>query len=106
MLPSHYEMLMIKFFLQQKFDVLMLPTVPMKANKLPNENCPKSEYFARALEMVANTTPFDVTGHPALTINAGFSRGLPVGVMFLGKHFDEKSILRVAKVWENIRDSK
>ena len=58
--------------------------------------------------MVANTMPFNSTGHPALTINAGFSppeegRGkLPIGMMIVGKKFDESLLLRVGRVWEKI----
>jgi Asp-tRNA(Asn)/Glu-tRNA(Gln) amidotransferase A subunit family amidase len=35
--------------------------------------------------MLQNTAAFDVTGHPALSINAGYSQeGLPVGVQVIG----------------------
>ena len=46
--------------------------------------------------MIRNTAPFDVTGHPALSINAGFSDKLPVGMMIVGKQFDETSVLQAA----------
>ena len=48
-----------------------------------------------------NTAPFNVTGHPALSINAGFSDGLPVGMMIVGRKFDEATVLNVA--YEKIR---
>ncbi|EDO26677.1 predicted protein, partial [Nematostella vectensis] len=51
-----------------------------------------------------NTCPFDLTGHPALSINAGLSDGLPVGLMIVGKKYDEETILRVAYAFESIRD--
>ena len=56
--------------------------------------------------MVANCPPFNVTGHPALSINAGFSDGLPVGVMIVGRKFDEATVLNVAYAYEKIRDAK
>lgn len=56
--------------------------------------------------MVKNTSPFDSTGHPALTINAGFSEGLPIGMMIIGKHFDETSVLQAAFAFERVRDGK
>ena len=37
-----------------------------------------------------------MTGHPALSINAGFSDGLPVGMMIVGIKFDEATVLNVA----------
>ena len=55
--------------------------------------------------MTNNTGPFDVSGHPALSINAGFSHGLPVGMMITGKMFDEVTVLNVAYAFEQMRDN-
>ena len=33
--------------------------------------------ISRAFEMLANTAPFDVTDHPAMTVPCGMSDGLP-----------------------------
>ena len=63
-----------------------------------------SDRMKNALSMLANTAPFDVSGHPALTINAGFSEGLPVGMMIVGKQFDETSVLQTAYAFEKLRD--
>ena len=52
-----------------------------------------------------NTCPFNLTGHPALSINAGFSAGLPVGMMIVGRKFDESTVLNVAFAYEKMRDS-
>jgi amidase len=54
--------------------------------------------------MNKNTSAFNVTGHPALSINAGFSQGLPVGMMIAGRMFDEVTVLKVAYVFEQLRD--
>jgi aspartyl-tRNA(Asn)/glutamyl-tRNA(Gln) amidotransferase subunit A len=46
-------------------------------------------------------TPFNVTGHPALAMMAGLSRnGLPVSVQFVGRYFDDATVLRVAAAYE------
>ena len=46
-------------------------------------------------------TPFNVTGHPALAMATGLSRdGLPLAVQFIGRYFDEATVLRVARAWE------
>ena len=43
-------------------------------------------------------TPFNVTGHPALAMMAGLaSNGLPVSVQFVGRYFDDATVLRVAR---------
>ena len=39
-------------------------------------------------------------------INAGFSDGLPVGMMIVGRKFDEATVLNVAYAYEKMRDSK
>ncbi len=46
-------------------------------------------------------TPFNVTGHPALAMMSGLSRGgLPVSVQFAGRYFDDATVLRVAAAYE------
>jgi aspartyl-tRNA(Asn)/glutamyl-tRNA(Gln) amidotransferase subunit A len=46
-------------------------------------------------------TPFNVTGHPALAMATGLSRdGLPLAAQFVGRYFDEATVLRVARSWE------
>lgn len=46
--------------------------------------------------MIANTAPFNASGHPAISINAGFTSNLPVGMMIIGKHHHDVDVLRVA----------
>src|SRR5438046_7416838 len=58
-------------------DLLLMPTLPLKATLLPAPSASREEYVARALEMIANTAPFDVTGHPAVTVPAGCPRDFP-----------------------------
>ncbi len=46
-------------------------------------------------------TPFNVTGHPALAMMSGLARnGLPVSVQFVGRYFDDATVLRVASAYE------
>ena len=47
------------------------------------------------------TMPFNITGHPAITVCCGFAGdGLPVGLQILGRFRDEASILRAAAIYE------
>ena len=64
-----------------------------------------TEYLKQHIYMVANTTTYNATGHPALSINAGFSEGLPVGMMIVGRHFEDANVLNVAYAFEKLRDS-
>jgi amidase len=53
-----------------------------------------------ALNMVGNTCPFDVTGHPAMTVPCGKVDDLPIGMMLIGRRFDEAKVLRAAAAFE------
>jgi len=84
----------------KEYDLLVMPTLPLKATKIPAANASREEYVTRALEMVINTCPFDVTGHPAITVPCGMSEGLPVGMMLIGRMGDDATVLRAADAFE------
>ncbi|HEY9281015.1 MAG TPA: amidase [Eoetvoesiella sp.] len=45
--------------------------------------------------------PFNLTGHPALSMMSGLSKdGLPLAVQFIGRAFDEATLLRTAAGYE------
>jgi amidase len=88
------------------YDLLLMPTTPMKATKLPEPTASREDYVARALEMISNTSPFDITHHPAMSLPCGMVDGLPVGLMLIGKHFDEMTIYRAAHAFEQAGDWK
>ena len=54
--------------------------------------------------MVTNTAPFDVTGHPGLSIPCGMSDGLPIGLMMIGRHFDDATLLQLGFAYEQTVD--
>lgn len=87
-------------------DLLLMPTLPMKATAIPGADCSREEYILRALEMLANTSPFDVTGQPAMSVPCAMSNGLPVGMMLVGRDFDESTILRASHAFEMSGDWK
>ena len=89
-----------------KYDLLLMPTTPMKATPLPGPNASREEYVTRALEMINNTAPFDLTHHPAMSLPCGMADGLPVGLMLVGRHFDEPTIYRAAHAFEQSADWK
>jgi amidase len=85
-------------------DLLLMPTLPIKATPLPPANAPRELYIQRAFEMIGNTAPFDATGHPAMSLPCGLAEGLPVGLMLIGKHYDEVTIYRAAHAFEQGTD--
>ena len=85
-------------------DLLLLPTVPLKATPIPGPDASREEYVQRALEMIGNTAPFDITHHPAMSIPCGMGDGLPIGMMLVGKRYCESTIYRAAYAFEQAGD--
>jgi len=75
----------------QKCDCLLTPTAPTTAFKL-------GEKLVDPLTMYLSdiyTASVNLAGLPAISIPCGFdSNNLPIGVQIIGKHFDEKMVLR------------
>jgi amidase len=82
------------------YDLLLMPTLPVKATPIPEPDAPMSEVLQRAFEMIGNTAPFDVTGHPAMSLPCGKADGLPVGVMLIGRQHAERTIYQAAHAYE------
>ena len=86
----------------------------MRQDALPAQNLhrvlraayEREEYMARALEMINNTCPFDASGHPAMSIPCGMIDGLPIGMMIIGRKFDESTVLRMSDAFETAFDWK
>jgi amidase len=87
-----------------RFDLLVMPTTPMKATPLPPPGAAIPLIIQRAFEMIGNTAPFDTSGHPAMNIPCGLSEGLPVGMMLIGRHWEESTIYRAAHAFEQLGD--
>ena len=82
------------------YDLLLMPTLPMKATPLPPPGVPLALYCQRAFELLPNTAPFDVTGHPAMSLPCGMSDGLPVGhgrEVARGRHLPRRRRLRTGR---------
>ena len=88
------------------YDLLLMPTTPIKASPLPGPDAARELVVERALNMISNTAPFDITHHPAMAIPCGMADGLPVSMMLVGKHFDEPTIYRAAFAFEQSGDWK
>jgi amidase len=87
-----------------RYDLLLMPTLPMKATPIPPANAPLALWCQRGFEMLGNTCPFDVTGHPAMSIPCGMSQGLPIGMMLVARHYNESTIYRAAHAFEQLGD--
>src|ERR1700730_10823807 len=60
--------------------LLWLPTVPMKATRLPGAGATPQEITRRSWEPTRNTCPFNVSGHPAISLPCGMEDSRPIRV--------------------------
>lgn len=80
----------------EKYDVIVGPTTPTTAFSLGSQvDDPLTMYLNDIL-----TIPVSLAGVPALSVPCGFADGLPIGLQFIGKAFDESTILRLAHAFE------
>ena len=86
------------------YDLLLMPTLPMKAQPLPPPDASLDLFVQRAFEMVGNTCVFSLLGHPAMNIPCGIREGLPVGMMLVGDYYHEMTIYRAARAFEQAAD--
>lgn len=84
----------------QDVDILIMPTTPMKASLLPAADAPIEEVLHLAFSPSANTRPFNFTHHPALSVPCGLADGLPVGMMLVGRPFEEAVLYQAAAGFE------
>lgn len=82
-------------------DLLLMPSTPMTALPLPDADTTVEQELKTSHPMAFNTAPFDFTHHPAMSLPCGGVDGLPVGLMLVGRHYDENSIFRAAKAFED-----
>jgi amidase len=83
-------------------DLLLMPTTRRKAQPVPRtiQGLTAAEVFSLTMINVENTCPLDVSGHPAISIPCGVRAGLPIGLMLVGRHFDEPAVYRAAHAFE------
>ena len=94
-------------------DVLAMPTIPLTA---PRWQAPRDHEDALELTMlggergldlgpvIANTCPFNYTGHPAISVPCAKLGGLPVGLMLVAPHFREDTLLQAAATYQRSVD--
>jgi aspartyl-tRNA(Asn)/glutamyl-tRNA(Gln) amidotransferase subunit A len=79
-----------------EFDFLVTPTTPttaFKFGKFSRHSSPPINY---------NTSPFNLSGHPAISIPGGFIKGLPVGVQIIAPYGSDYQLIELAKMFSDI----
>ena len=82
-------------------DLLLMPTSLTRA-RLIDASLPLSERVLQGWSVLANTTPTDLTGHPAISLPLAEASGLPVGVMVIGRHWSEPVLINFAATCEQL----
>ena len=82
-------------------DLVLTPTTPVPAPPRQDER-PAGERDAAAARLLTSyTSPFNLTGLPALSIPCGFTRaGLPIGLQLAAGPWREALLLRAARAYE------
>ena len=64
---------------------------------------PRFDTLAQALAWPLQSSPFNLTGHPAMTVPVGLGAdGLPLAVQVIGRPFDEVTVFRVGRAIETL----
>jgi aspartyl-tRNA(Asn)/glutamyl-tRNA(Gln) amidotransferase subunit A len=89
----------------EKYDLLLTPTIacpPFSVGldnpaEIAGQPCPPYGW-------IPFTYPFNLTGQPAASVPAGFTRaGLPVGLQIVGRRYDDVAVLRASAAFERAR---
>src|SRR5262249_40986865 len=87
-------------------DLLVTPTCPATAFAAggPMPDAIDGHRLASPVHSAAFTYPFNMTGHPAISVPAGpGDDGLPVGMQLLAERGAARLLLRVAHAFERAR---
>jgi aspartyl-tRNA(Asn)/glutamyl-tRNA(Gln) amidotransferase subunit A len=81
----------------ERCDCILTPTAPSAAFAIGEKaDDPVAMYLNDVF-----TVPADLAGLPAISVPAGLSDGLPLGLQIIGRAFDEEMVLRAGQVLES-----
>jgi len=84
----------------EKYDALVTPTSPTVPFKIGEKvDDPVQMYLSDVC-----TLPINIAGIPGISVPAGFTDGLPIGMQIIGKPFDEQTLLKVAYAFQQATD--
>ena len=98
----------------EDFDILVTPCTPAVAMPHPKlkfiheSGSSVMDKLSLSVGSTSNTCPFNVTGHPAISVPCGFAKvevngsdsRLPIGMQLVAKRWDEETLLKAAAIFE------
>lgn len=84
----------------KKIDMIVAPSMPCIAPELGQSE--KSSMYGELMDLLSE--PSSVAGLPGISIPCGFSENMPVGLQFIGKFFDEKTLIEVSNLFQEGTD--
>ncbi len=81
-------------------DIIMGPTVPSTAFKTGEKTGDPIAMYLQDIYTIAT----NLAGLPGMSVPAGFSHDLPVGLQIIGNYFDEARMLNVAHAYQQVTD--
>lgn len=91
-------------------DVLVTPCAPNVAMPHPKPLSRGLERLRSSIGVTNNTSPFNVTGHPALSVPCGTAATLehpdielPIGMQIIGRRWEDETVLMTAAFFQNAR---
>ncbi|WP_433239489.1 amidase [Actinomadura nitritigenes] len=87
-----------------RFDLLLIPAT--QAPAFPAEGPMPTEIAGRPVDhwgALAVTFPFNLSGHPAVSVPAGWAGGAPTGLQIVGRRHEDARVLAAAAAFERLR---
>jgi aspartyl-tRNA(Asn)/glutamyl-tRNA(Gln) amidotransferase subunit A len=92
-----------------RYDLIVTPTLARTAVAIDERLFEPIEIEGQSVDTVRKawypyTHPFNLTGHPAITLPCGFhADGLPVAIQLVGRRNDDALLFRAAALFEQVR---